>query len=162
MQKRKSPRLQEYDYSTAGAYFLTICTLERRNLFWLDGYKKENQSGYPACLNTNGRMAFELVQIAAKSFADLIIHKFVVMPNHIHLLIQHEGSQGRQTNISEYIAVLKSLISKEIHKADADVRVWQRSFYDRVMRNEEEMERVSQYIDANPENWMEAKETPDF
>ncbi len=162
MKKRKSPRLQGYDYTTAGAYFLTISTRDRQNLFWIDGYENAIQSEYPACLNTNGRMAFDLVEKTAKSFDQLIVHNFVVMPDHIHLLIQLEDFQAKQTSISEFIAVLNSLISKEIHKTDADIQVWQRSFHDRIIRGQEEMERISLYINTNPENWMEAKETPEF
>ena len=162
MKKRKSPRFQGYVYSTAGAYFLTICTFSRRNLFWIDGYENAHQSTYPECLNTTGQKVKDLVALVAKGFDSLTMHNFVVMPDHIHLLVQIEGFQENQTKITDFIAVLKSLISKEIHKIDANIQVWQRSFHDRIIRNDHEMERINLYIEMNPENWMEAKEVPDF
>ena len=162
MEKRKSPRLQGYDYSMAGVYFMTICTLSRRNLFWGDGYENTNQISYPECLNTTGRKVVDLVAMVSRGFDSLTVHNFVVMPDHIHFLVQIEGFQENRTKITDFIAVLKSLISKEIHKIDGNIQVWQRSFHDRIVRNEEEMERISLYIDMNPENWMEAREIPDF
>jgi REP element-mobilizing transposase RayT len=151
-----------YDYSTTGAYFLTLCTFSRRNLFWVDSYENLSQSGYPDCLNTNGRKVIDLIAIAAKGFSALSIHKFVVMPNHIHLLVEINSMNEEQKKIPDYVAVLKSLVSKEVHRRNGNIQVWQRSFHDHIIRNAEEMEKIALYIDMNAENWMEEKETPDY
>ena len=136
---RKNPRLKRYDYTTPNYYFITICTWEKRCLFWKSG--KLNQYGVTA------KQGFEEI---TQHFPDVIVDKFVVMPNHVHaiLILQTDG-----TNVPTVIGQYKSFVSKRIHEFDAGCRVWQASFHDHVIRNQKDYERIWLYIEANPARW---------
>ncbi|MCI7639964.1 MAG: transposase [Clostridiales bacterium] len=83
-------------------------------------------------------------------FPDVIVDKFVVMPNHVHgILVLQSGSTNLPTVIGQY----KSYVSKKIHGFDADCKVWQASFHDHVIRNQKDYERIWLYIEGNPMRW---------
>ena len=151
--RRKSPRLKGFDYNTPGIYFITICTYIMRMLFWEE----------PMCvkplpvsdrLNFAGQIADDAVRNLSNMFP-VIIDKYVVMPNHIHMLIRIENNNIKTKTglISRVVGCLKMRISKKLHDLNVEDIIWQRSFHDHIIRNEEEYERIWDYIQNNPCKW---------
>ena len=139
--KRKSPRLQEYDYTTPNYYFITICTQQKKKLF-----------GEIGNINRFGQIATEAFLQIPSHFSNVTVDKFVVMPNHVHAIIVLKESQ---VNLSTVIGLYKSFVTKKIHEHMPDFRVWQASFHDHVIRNQKSYEKIWTYIDTNPIKWSE-------
>ncbi|AFY93881.1 transposase [Chamaesiphon minutus] len=145
---RQSIRLNGYDYLRSGAYFITICTDEREYLFG-DIVNEEIE------LNTLGDIARSHWQQLSQHHPNIIMDESIVMPNHLHGIIVLESSTGSTKSISEIIRGFKTFSAKAINKERGlrGVSVWQRNYYDRIIRNELELDRVRQYIINNPRNW---------
>ena len=151
--KRKPNRLTEYDYSTPNAYFITICTANRKNLFW-----KDARAGIDLPENiplTNLGMAVkQIIYDIPKHYPAITVDHAVVMPNHIHLLLQiNTDADGRPMaapTISTVINQTKGIVSKK-----AGFSVWQKGFYDHVIRSEQDYLDVWNYIEGNPGKWAE-------
>ena len=145
---RQSIRLNGYDYSMSGAYFITIYTYEREYLFG-------DIANETIELNTFGDIARSHWHQLSQHHPSIIMDESIVMPNHLHGIIILESSTGSTKSISEIIRGFKTFSSKEINKERGfrGVPVWQRNYYDRIMRNELELDRVRQYIINNPQNW---------
>ena len=141
---RKSPRLKQFDYCYPALYFVTICTHDKICLF-----------GQPERLNEMGMAAENCIQQINAHYQCAAVEKYVVMPNHIHMLILLSGEDC--PSLSTIIGSYKSQVSKEIHNLNPDIKVWQRSFHDHIVRNEKTMERIWKYIDENPWHWNEDK-----
>lgn len=157
MDKRKQNRLPEFDYSQNGAYFITICTRGKQKIFWTDD-KSQNSvgavSGRPNDkLNNIGLIVkFGIEQISVH-YPNTIIDKYVIMPNHLHILMRIENDEinGRPMTaptISRIISQFKGYCTKQI-----GYPIWQKSFHDHVIRNEADYQRIWQYIDTNPIKW---------
>lgn len=150
--KRKPNRLKYYDYSQNGIYFITICTKGKENLFWDVGAtigRPESDSK----LSNYGDMVSCAIQNIPKFYLSVILDKYVIMPNHIHLLLRLQNESGRAMHaptISTVIQQLKGYVTKQIGH-----NIWQKLFHDHVIRNEESYERIWQYIDTNPLKWKE-------
>lgn len=152
---RKQNRLTQYDYSTPNAYFITICTENRRNLFWKDvGAIIDRPENAP--LTSLGRIVRQSVEDIPKHYPAISVDHYVIMPNHVHLLLQiHSDGDGRSMiapTISTVVRLLKGTVSKQ-----AGYPVWQKGFYDHVVRNEEDYQEIWQYIEGNPGKWAEDK-----
>ncbi|PSB43071.1 transposase [Chamaesiphon polymorphus] len=145
---RQSIRLNGYDYSRSGAYFITICTHDREYLFG----EIVNEA---IELNTLGELARSHWQQLSQHHPNIIIDESIVMPNHLHGIIILESSTGSTKSISEIIRGFKTFSAKAINKERGlrGIPVWQRNYYDRIIRNELELDRVRQYIMNNPRNW---------
>jgi putative transposase len=145
---RQSIRLNGYDYSTSGAYFITICTHERDYLF--GDVVNETME-----FNTFGDIARSHWQQLSHHHSSIIMDESIVMPNHLHGIIILESSTGSTKSISEIIRGFKTFSAQAINKERGlrGVPVWQRNYYDRIIRNELELARVRQYIINNPQNW---------
>ena len=141
---RKPIRLPDYDYSRDGAYFVTICVKDRVNLFW-DATARVSASEVP--LNGFGRIVESVMLDIPEHYAGIAIDHYVVMPNHVHLLIRFEHHTGK-TTLSTVINQCKGIISKRLGFSP-----WQKLFYDHVVRNRDEYERIWNYIDENPLKW---------
>jgi len=154
---RKPQRLKGYDYSQNNAYFITICTQNRLHL--LGGIVNETVE-----LSDAGKMAEERFLNIAKD-TEVNIEKYVFMPNHIHaiVLIDHNGTtQGSFPTVSEMVQRFKTITTKlYIDGVKSGVyppfekKIWQKSFYDHIIRNEKSYLDVWQYIDENPLKWQE-------
>ena len=139
--KRKSPRIPGYDYATPNYYFITICTHEKNCIFWSGGK-----------LNTFGQIAFDAAMQISAHFPGNRVDSFVVMPNHIHMILVVEpGGTDATVVIGQY----KSQVSKEIHKIDPKRKIWQTSFHDHGIRNYRQYQHIREYIDTNPMRWKE-------
>ncbi|WP_019679796.1 transposase [Ruminococcus flavefaciens] len=156
---RKDIRLDNYDYSRNGAYFVTICTRSREYLFWND-YDIRNVGaafGGPRgkiTLTEYGKIVREELKKTPSIYPDIVfVPKFVIMPNHIHLIIvlnsfSESGPPEAAPTIGSIINKFKGAVSKK-----SGFKVWQKNFYDHVLRNEWEYRNAWQYIENNPANW---------
>ena len=154
--KRKALRLPVYDYSEAGEYFLTICTKDRKPILSSVG---RDDLGAPCVTLTNyGTIAEKLLLKIPKAYKNVSLEKYVIMPNHIHLLLrisnaEKDGAPGslRPTQmVPRIIGALKRLSNQA-----AGEKLWQTSYYDHVVRNEADYLRIWDYIDTNPAKWQE-------
>ena len=159
-------RLKEYDYSQAGAYFVTICTKNHESIFGKV---------------TNGTIQLspfgEIIEACWKDLPSRYPHveldAFVVMPNHIHGIVVisvgaiHELPPCQQTGrrrmlLPRIIGYIKMNTAKRINRLrnTSGVSVWQRNYYEHVIRNEESLNSIRQYIAENPQRWALDKENP--
>ena len=136
--QRKWPRLKNYDYSSEGFYFITICTKNRKRFL----SRIEATPGETArlLLSEYGRV----VESYLVSFPG--IEKYVIMPNHIHLIVHKTNGKS----ICDDVRSFKGLVTKKIGKS-----IWQDSFYDHVIRDEADYLIKWNYIEENPEKWAE-------
>ena len=162
--KRKQNRLQEYDYSTAGAYFITICTHERRNILCEIVPSENNVVGAGVLdrpqvrLYPHGVVADKYIRQMDAYYNDLSVEAFVIMPNHIHLLlrISDNGRSGTpaptkgNSAIARFVSTLKRFCNKEYGE-----NIWQRSYHDHIIRDERDYREIWDYIDDNPRKWAE-------
>ena len=143
---RKSPRMKAFDYATPTSYFITICSHEKRCIF-----------GRVEALNAYGLIAKHVVLEMPKLFPCVSIDHFVIMPNHVHLLLTINAGKAEQMahipDIPTMIGTYKSRVSRLIHELDPQQKVWQRSYHDHVPRNEKSWQAIWQYIDENPFRW---------
>lgn len=153
--RRKQNRLTEYDYSTPNAYFITICTDNRKNLFWKDAGMIIDQSENIPLTNLGSITQQSIAQIS-KRYPMISVDHFVIMPNHIHLLLQiNTDVNGRSViapTISTVVRLMKGTVSRQ-----AGFAVWQKGFYDHVIRNDNDYQEIWNYIDGNPSKWTEDK-----
>jgi len=143
---RKSPRMKGYDYSTPTAYFITICTHKKQCIF-----------GKPDILNQYGQIAHYTVLELPSLFPCISVDHFVVMPNHVHMLLTINAGQAElldhTPNLSTIVGTYKSRVSRLIHQSDSKINVWQRSYHDHVPRSEKSWQAIWKYIDENPYHW---------
>ena len=172
VKSRKPNRLAGYDYSQDGAYFFTSVVQDRHCCL---GEVCEGVMN----LNVYGKIAEERWFWLAEQYPYVRLHAFVVMPNHVHGILeidrsmigpQHLGTgrdlvvgTGRDLSLppikikslSELKGAYKTTVSKHIHLAGMPEFAWQRSFHDHIIRDESAFHRISQYILDNPARWME-------
>ena len=154
--KRKHPRLKEFDYSENGCYFVTVCTKNRANVLSTVAVGRGALTPPSVRLSAWGRVAEKYILNIQNVYPHILVEKFVIMPNHIHLLltISNPANGGvrapRPTSLSEIVRGFKSLTTREIGKP-----IWQTSFYDHVVRTDRDDLQVWQYINNNPAKWAE-------
>ena len=152
---RKTNRLEHYDYARPGAYFITICSKDKQWLFWNVGATIGRPQAAD-CLSLYGRIIEQKIAEISKRYTNVSIDNYVIMPNHIHLLLSHYyDDSGRAMlaptpTLSRIVQQFKGAVTKEIHQS-----VWQKSFHDRIIRNEKEYSKIYEYIDNNPLKWEE-------
>ena len=147
---RKPTRLDYYDYSLPGGYFFTACTSGFRQIF----ARLRNDEFR---LSRFGRVVWETWQGLPEHFPRVELDEFVVMPNHIHgILILHPVKSGEKlSSLIHVLASLKSFSSQRINvlRGTNQPAIWQRSYRDRVIRPEEDLNDYRQYIRDNPRKW---------
>jgi REP element-mobilizing transposase RayT len=152
---RRSIRLQGFDYSSAGAYFVTICTHERAHVF---GEIQNNEM----ILNENGNICMNVWDEIREYSDNVETDEFIVMPNHVHGIIwitgaiNPKGAINRAPTImglGEIVRSYKARVTRQIRSAGSTYGVWQRNYHERIIRNEHELDAVQQYIRNNPSKW---------
>ena len=138
---RKYPRIKGYDYSQNNFYFITICTDQKKCIF-----------GKVNSLNKFGEIVEKALKKIEEHFSGIRIDKYVIMPNHIHVIVE---IAGKGSNLINAVGSFKSAVTKKIHETDPELKVWQRSFYDHVIRNQKSYEKIWNYIETNPIKWEE-------
>ncbi|MFA5076246.1 MAG: transposase [Patescibacteria group bacterium] len=152
--ERKLNRWLGYDYSQIGQYFITICTHNKEMVFGdvING---------KMVLNEYGKIAKKCWQQIPQHYLNIQIDIFVVMPNHLHGIIMIDDPVGtgqcpvptmRYGLLSKIVNSFKNVVTKQIRSRDFHFQ-WQRSFHDRVIRNQWEYQKIYQYIKNNPKNW---------
>ena len=165
--KRKLIRLPEYDYSSPGGYFVTICTRNRRCIL-SEIVVGDGVLDVPNVrLLPYGKIVEETLKEIVKTYAWLSLEHYVIMPNHIHLLLRigDNGPSGtpaptRDTDIGPSVpanAALPRLIStlKRFTNKKCGTQLWQRSYHEHVIRGEADYRQILGYIDTNPARWAE-------
>ena len=155
--KRKSIRLKHYDYSQNGAYFVTICTHQRECL--LGEIVGATLCGRP---NKPDLLAEKWILEIENKFSNTKINKYIIMPNHIHLILVMDNKTGdhagsplheiidwyKTMTTNEYIRGVKNNLFPPFNK-----HVWQRGYYEHIIRNEISYNEIWEYIDTNPLKW---------
>lgn len=138
-----------------GAYFITVCTENRKNLFWMDA-RAITVGPENVPLTNLGAIVLQCILDIPKHYPAITVDHFVIMPNHIHLLLQiHTDDTGRSViapTISTVVRLMKGAVSKQ-----AGFSVWQKGFYDHVIRNDQDYQEIWNYIEGNPSKWSEDK-----
>lgn len=172
---RRSIRLAGYNYAQGGAYFVTVCTQDRRCLFGqiVDGRMEWNAAG---------RAADQCWRDIPTHFPQVALDEFIVMPNHVHgILIRTDPSaanrvgannhsplqdrteprpRGTSQTIGSIIRGFKIGVTKWMRENTGVGDVWQRNYYESIIRNDESLNRIRQYIMDNPASWMLDRENP--
>ncbi len=143
--RRKAIRLEDYDYSTCGAYFVTCCVANQKNL--LRNTADCDAKSMPA-LTKIGEAVEHAINNIGSVYSGAEVTKYSIMPDHLHMIVFLDGSGEKSPNLSEIIRQFKSNVTKRIGQS-----IWQKSFYDRVIRNEREYQEVWRYIDENELKW---------
>ena len=164
--KRKSNRLKGYDYSSTGAYFVTLCSYNRKQIFSrIVGASHESPEWVydlsESDLYSFGKILEEIICEIPGRF-EVEITDYIIMPNHVHMVIMidekraiRESPLQKRSLVSKIVGYLKANTSKEIHKRYPDMKVWQRDYFDHVIRNDKEYQMISEYIYTNPGKWTE-------
>ena len=144
--KRKKNRLSCYDYRNPGYYFITICAKNKESLFWNSPITEK------PILTDVGRIVDQCIRKIPEIYPLIRLDKYVIMPNHVHLIMVIEGHEENPEgpSISNVIGQMKRAVSKMTGKA-----IWQTSFYDHVIRNEMDYKLIWQYIEDNPRKWKD-------
>jgi len=154
--ERKTIRLKDYDYSTPGWYFITICTKNKEKL--LCNIVGTDILGGPKIIFTEwGMVVNEQLKYMSDFYSHIKIDKYVIMPNHIHLLIcimERKGPPGRSvpTNsvVSDFVGTFKRFTGRQI-----GVNIWQSRSNDHIIRGEEDYLKTAEYIENNPYKWKD-------
>ena len=152
--ERKPTRLRNFDYSRNGAYFITICV---QNMRCILGNIVGEGSPLPQ-LSPYGSIIQKYIGEISKRYPSVTVDKYVIMPNHIHLILFLEKENGRgnpSPTISSVIGWLKYNCTKDINVlSNSDGKpVFQRSFHDHIIRNQLDYTKIWEYIDTNPLRW---------
>jgi putative transposase len=142
---RKHNRLKGYDYSKPGYYFITINVDKKLSVF---GKIQEGKS----VLNANGIIVEQKLKSILLRHSFIKLDIFIIMPTHIHFIISINDFIKTRNSISAIIGSFKSSTTKKIRKSGLSSFKWQRSFYDRIIRDEKEMYFIKDYIIQNPMN----------
>lgn len=152
--KRKPVRLKGYDYSTEGAYFITICVQDRRCIL-SKIVVGEGLAPPEVQLTEKGRLAKEQLLKISERYPSILVDKYVIMPNHIHLILHVEekaGGASPSPTVTQAVGAFKSMTTR---LCPGESKLFQRSFYDHVIRSEEDYQEIWSYIDQNPAKWRE-------
>jgi REP element-mobilizing transposase RayT len=165
---RRSIRLRGYDYTAAGAYFVTICAFQRECLFG-------SVQAETMVVNDAGGIIEETWYRLPRRFPSIVLDECIVMPNHFHgiVLIEggHEATSGAAANsgaaggvpsLGMIIRAFKSISAVEVNLVIGrqGSPLWQRNYYEHILRSERDLEVIRRYITDNPRNWAEDVENP--
>ncbi|MEK7214873.1 MAG: transposase [Chloroflexota bacterium] len=171
--RRRSPRLPGYDYAQAGLYFVTLCTYRRECLF---GGVMDGQM----LLNVVGRAVEECWRAIPEHFPQVRLDAFVVMPNHVHGIVvitdvggHPDGAnddstlrdlpvarKGTSQSLGSIIRGFKIGVTKWVRANRTIAVVWQRNYYEHVIRDETSLSRIREYVIHNPVQWAIDPENP--
>ncbi len=155
--KRKHPRLENYDYSSPGAYFITICTQNRRSIL----SRIVGRGLAPAESNvieytSLGKIAERQLLLLEDRYHFLAIDQYVIMPNHIHVIFvlgnETAGASPRPT-VMDIVCTYKSLTTMECKKRGFLNKLFQTSFFEHVIRDRKDYSEIVKYIYENPVRW---------
>ncbi|MCU0535296.1 MAG: transposase [Hydrococcus sp. Prado102] len=172
---RRSIRLKEYDYSQVGSYFVTICTYQKQ--CWFGDIRRGEMQ-----LNQIGKIVANEWLYSVKMRQEIDLDEWIIMPNHLHGIViltdnqkatdfgtrdegarhallgkgaRHAPLHQKSCSLSSFIAGFKAAVTKRInviHQAPG-FSIWQRNYYESIIRDEKHLKNIQQYILNNPQNW---------
>ncbi len=171
---RENPRLKEYDYGTPGYYFVTQCT-NIRNEDVLSHVIEKPSVGADDLIGPNAPDEFMRLLDAAtlqltpagmivryfiegieKAYLNVTVDSYVIMPDHIHMILQirdpGDGPMRSSAPTANLVQIMRALKSLSVKRIGAPI--WQRSFYDRIIRTHEELNAYRAYLEQNPARWI--------
>ncbi len=173
--RRRSLRLRGYDYTQAGAYFVTLCTRDRACLFGeiVDGEVSHNDAG---------RIVQSEWEALPDRFSGIDVDAFIVMPNHVHGILwinpvgarfiaprfvaPHDvdagvpGAMNRAPTLGEIIRAFKAVATRRLRQTGVSEFAWQRNYYEHIIRDEASLHGIREYIANNPLQWALDRENP--
>ena len=160
--ERKPNRLPDYDYSQNGAYFITVCTQDRKKVL----SKISVGTPVPGCppmpqveLLRHGEIADNVIRQLNEFYNHISVDKYTIMPDHIHLLITicdghpGRGVPTRTSEIARFVGTFKRFCNKGYGE-----NIWQSRYYDHVIRNQQDYNEIWEYIENNPTKWIMTKD----
>lgn len=163
---RRSIRLRDYDYSQMGAYFMTICTQNRECLFGSISDGRIQSTDY-------GEIVNECWNDLPNHYGYVVLDTFALMPNHVHGIIIIAGgfvgagfkpapTMTKRHGLPEIIRAFKTFSARRINtiRNTPGTPVWQRNYYEHVIRNEDDLNKIREYIVHNPVQWADDEENP--
>ena len=167
--ERKQNRILDYDYSQNGAYFITICTKDRKPLL----SDIEGDEAF-IILKPYGEIAERWIRMISEKYPQVTVDKYVIMPDHIHMVfridsvgeafrlpcdsdaMQRSGTGNPSPTVGNIMGWYKYQVSKQINQLRNTIgeKVFQRSYYDHVIRNQRDYEEIWEYIEKNPKRWL--------
>lgn len=149
---RKAIRLKNYDYTQQGAYYVTVCVHDRKCIF---GDVQDDEM----VLSDMGKIAEFTWMDLSRHNTNIKLDKFIVMPNHLHGIIKivREGH-----GLPEIVRQFKTFTAKRINQTNQTQgsRLWQRNYYEHVIRDEDDLNRIREYIINNAMKWEEDEYYP--
>jgi putative transposase len=160
---RRSIRLAGWDYSQPGAYFITIVTHDRRNIFGAVGAGSK-PAPVAMKLSMEGRIVFDTWFALPNHIPGIKLGEFIIMPNHVHFIIWILGShyagagaglEPAPTALPEIVRQFKTFSARRINEMHhtPGQPVWQRNYYEHIIRDDEDYVRIAEYILGNPLSW---------
>lgn len=155
--KRKQVRLKDYDYSAPGAYFVTVCTQDREEL--LGKIVGCGDFDAPKMVLTQYGITLDgYIKLMSKKYCHISVDKYVIMPNHIHLIISitdyKNGASETAAPYNNEISKFVSLLKRYCNRA-CGIDMFQRSYHDHIIRGEADYNKIWEYIDTNVLKWEE-------
>ncbi len=153
---RKANRLKSYDYSSKNMYFVTFCTTDKKKI--LSEITSEEDHELPKIVYTELGVLCDKIITKYNSDGIVEIPYYVIMPNHIHMIIDMTKTDSHKHNVSlpNVIKGMKSMAKNKLSNVFYEAHgsdIWQKSYYDRIIRNEEEYYQLCKYIEENPIKW---------
>ena len=148
---RKPNRLSSFHYATDGGYFITICTQEHRQI--LSQIRGTPEDGCHVETTRLGKLVEAAICSIPEHYEGAFVDRYVIMPNHVHLLLILRSAGGRLISAPTVVGSMKRDVSK-VHGAS----IWQKGFYDHVIRSEADYLAHLLYIDENPVKWVMGKD----
>lgn len=149
--KRKPNRLEDFDYASPGAYFITICTTNREKMFW-SNVGADIIRPQDIQLSMIGRITEQAILQIPDHYGHISVDKYCIMPDHIHLILYIESEiDGRiisAPTVSTVVGSMKRWVSRQVGRP-----VWQKSFYEHGIRNQRDYEEIWNYIENNPKKY---------
>ena len=159
--KRKQNRLQGYDYGRPGCYFITICANERAEFFWdaaaMRSVGADIIRPFSPTLSQYGYFVERAIREIPQHYTGVLVDKYVIMPNHIHLIIKVGALKNGAPRSSRPTELIPRIIGamKRFSNQEAGFGMWQTSYHDHIIRSEADYRRIWEYIDTNPAKWRE-------
>ena len=155
--KRKENRLNNYDYSSCGAYFITVCTKQKKMLFWNNVGATCGRPDNQYVLSKYGMIVQGEIVSLCSAYESVELDKYVIMPNHIHMILRivpdEFGRPQVAPTISRVIQQFKGAVTKKMVFSP-----WQKGYHDHIIRGQQDYDGIWQYIDENPLKWFLKKD----
>ena len=158
---RKNLRIKNYDYSNIGFYFITICIKDRS--YVLSKISEGENNTINLKLLPYGEIVQEVLMKTNNAYKEIKIRDYVIMPNHVHFIceINSKNKLKTQSKTKERIPMLISSIKRIINRKCHE-KIWQRNYYEHIIRNSIEYLKIVEYIQNNPYNWADDKYNKNF